>query len=381
MKAQNTEFYIGLSVWLLDLCIAYGMWFSGDQDADITRSVTIANGLLVAGLYLMFLIGHSVSYGFIVSSSTRLTKIFGLTISSLAVLGLTIFFFFGMVALLATLIVIQLVNYIDEKPAFVFAILVPCFGVLVDVLLGREFEYPIIIIYGTFNILALLTNLRFISERTAKQESEMLVRELKATQMLLSATTKRDERLRIGRDLHDSLGHQLTALILQLEVASHVSDEKKTQHLEQARSISNSLLSDVRATVAEFRNEKDFKLDGALETLTQGLPELRVELKIELDETLVDARQAEVIFRCVQEALTNIVKHSNANTCDINLSIEAHSIVLSIRDNGQSSTTIIPGNGLIGMQERVVKIGGELDYQATERGFSLTAKFPVNVVM
>ncbi len=381
MKKQNTEFYIGLSVWLLDLCVAYGMWFAGDQGVDITRPFTIANIALVACLYLMFLLGYLISYGFILSNSTRLTKLIGLSLSSLAVLGLTIFFFFDMVALLAMLLVIQLVKYIDEKPAFVFAILVPCFGVLVDVLIGREFQYTTIIIYGTFNILALLTNFRFISERDAKRESEQLVRELKATQILLSATTKRDERLRIGRDLHDSLGHQLTALNLQLEVASHVSEEKKTLHLQQARSISNSLLSDVRATVAEFRNEKDFKLDEALESLTQGLPELRVELKIELDETLVDARQAEVIFRCVQEALTNIVKHSNANSCDINLSIEAHAIVLSISENGHSSAQIVPGNGLIGMQERVVNIGGELDYQATETGFSLTAKFPINVVM
>jgi signal transduction histidine kinase len=381
MKTKNTEFYIGLFVWLLDLSVAYGMWIVGDQDVDITRPVTTANIALVSGLYLLFLVGHLIAHGFLLKKDNRLNKILGLVISGAAVFGLTIFFFFGMVALLATLIIIQLVNYIDEKPAFIAAILVPCFGVLVDVLMERTFDYTIIIIYGTFNILALLTNFRFISERDAKRESEQLVRELKATQILLSATTKRDERLRIGRDLHDSLGHQLTALNLQLEVASHVSEEKKTQHLQQARSISNSLLSDVRATVAEFRNEKDFKLDGALETLTQGLPELRVELKIELDETLVDARQAEVIFRCVQEALTNIVKHSNANACDIKLSIEAHSIVLSIGDNGQSSAKIVPGNGLIGMQERVVKIGGELDYQATGNGFGLTAKFPVNVVM
>jgi signal transduction histidine kinase len=205
------------------------------------------------------------------------------------------------------------------------------------------------------------------------------VRELKATQILLSATTKRDERLRIGRDLHDSLGHQLTALSLQLEVASHVREEEKTRHLQQARAISNTLLTDVRATVSEFRDKKDFELGKALETLTQGLPELHVELDIGLDETLIDARQVEVIFRCVQEALTNVVKHSNASTCDINLSTEEQSIVLSVKDNGQNSAQIHPGNGLTGMMERVVKIGGKLDYQALENSFNLNARFPINV--
>ncbi len=195
----------------------------------------------------------------------------------------------------------------------------------------------------------------------------------------MSATTKRDERLRISRDLHDTLGHKLTALKLQLEVASHVKDEARDQHLQQAMEISNTLLSDVRATVTEFRNKKDFDLGKALETLTQGLTELRVKLFIDLDEALIDARQVEVIFRCVQEALTNIVKHSNASACEISLSIEAQSIVLSVQDNGQNSEQVHPGNGLTGMMERVVKIDGELDYQALENGFNLTARFPINI--
>jgi signal transduction histidine kinase len=300
-------------------------------------------------------------------------------LSSVAVLGLTVFFFFAMVALLAVLIIIQLPHYINEKLSLVVAILVPCLGLLVDVLLQREFDYTIIIIYGTFNILALLTNFRLIAERKAKSESEQLVRELEATQILLSATTKRDERTRIARDLHDALGHQLTALSLQLEVASHVKDEAQKQYLQQAKAISSTLLSEVRATVSELRIKKDSSLGEALETLTQGLPNLRVQLVIDLDEELIDPRQAEVIFRCVQEALTNIVKHSHANLCDINLSIASQSLVLSIKDNGQNSAPILPGNGLTGMKERVANIGGTLDYQVLEKSFNLTVKIPLNM--
>lgn len=378
MKTHKTEFYIGLFVWLLDILVAYGMWLSGDPEANITRDITFANIALVAGLYLLFLVGYLLSYGVLVKNSSRVIKIMGLMLSSVAVLGLAIFFFFAMVALLAMLIIIQLVKYIDEKPAFVAAILVPCMGVFVDVLMGREFQYTIIIIYGTFNILALLANFRLISERTAKRESEQLVRELKATQLLLAATTKRDERLRIGRDLHDSLGHQLTALSLQLEVASHVKDAEKSQHLQQAKAISNTLLTDVRATVSEFRNTKDFELGKALETLTQGLPGLPVELNIGLDETLIDARQVEVIFRCVQEAMTNVIKHSNASHCYINLYKEEPFIVLSIKDNGRNSVPIRPGNGLTGMMERVTNIGGQLEYKDTDSGFHLYARLPIN---
>jgi signal transduction histidine kinase len=379
MKKQDSEFYIVIAVWLLSLIIACVMWLVGDETVDISRSITFSNIALVACLYLLFLFGFLLSHGLVIEDNNNLTKVLGLALSSFAVLGLSVFFFFGMVALLSTMLVMQLVHYLDEKIAFVMGILVPSLGVLVDVLLGREFEYPIIVIYGTFNVLVLLTVFRLIAEGKAKSESEQLVRELKATQILLSATTKRDERLRISRDLHDTLGHKLTALKLQLEVASHVKDEARDQHLQQAMEISNTLLSDVRATVTEFRNKKDFDLGKALETLTQGLTELRVKLFIDLDEALIDARQVEVIFRCVQEALTNIVKHSNASACEISLSIEAQSIVLSVQDNGQNSEQVHPGNGLTGMMERVVKIDGELDYQALENGFNLTARFPINI--
>lgn len=379
MKEQKTEFYIGLFVWLLDLSVAYGMWFSNDPDANISHPFTLANIALVASLYLMFLLGQLMTYGFLIKKNTRLIKVSGLMLSSAAVVALTVFLFFGMVALLATLIVIQLIKFIDEKPAYVVAILVPCLGVIIDALLGRGFEYPIIIIYGTFNILALLANFRLISERQAKRESEQLVRELKATQLLLTATTKRDERVRIGRDLHDSLGHQLTALSLQLEVASHVSEDEKAQHLKQAKAISNTLLTDVRATVSEFRNKKDLELGRALEALTQGLPGLIVKLDIGLDEALIDARQVEVIFRCVQEAMTNVIKHSNASSCYINLYTQGEFIVLLIKDDGQNSLPVLSGNGLTGMMERIEKIGGELNYQALENSFNLTVKFPINI--
>ncbi len=379
MKTQKTEFFIGLFVCLLDLLVAYGMWISGDSRAHIPHPLTLVNITLVASLYLLFLFGYFLSFGYLLKKNTLFSQALGLIISAIAVLGLTLFFFFGMVALLATLIIIQLVKYFDDKTAYMIAILVPCIGVFIGVLRGLDFEYTTIIIYGTFNVLALQANFRLISENREKSKSEQLVRELKATQLLLSATSKRDERLRISRDLHDSLGHQLTALNLQLEVASHVEEEKRIKHMQHAKFIGNSLLNDVRSSVSEFRNEKDFALDKALKALTQGLTGIHLELDITLDENFMDIRQVEVVFRCTQEAITNVIKHSNANTCVITLSQEEAFIILSVNDNGHNTQVCHFGNGLTGMMERVVSIGGTLDYQASEKGFNLTIKLPVNV--
>jgi signal transduction histidine kinase len=377
MKTQRTEFTVGLLVWLLDIAVAFTMWLTGDPDAAITHAVTLSNVIWVASLYGLFLAGYVISYGTFLAAGNRRGRIFGLILASAAVLGLTVFFFFGMVALLATLLIIQLAKYIDEKPALGIAILVPWLGVLVDVALGKSFDYTVIVIYGAFNVLALLANIRLRAERKAKRESVQLVRELTATQILLSATAKRDERLRIARDLHDALGHQLTALSLQLEVASHVEGDTQRQHLQRAKAISANLLSEVRETVAEFRVDKDMSLGKSLEALTQGLPQLSVKLSMDLDEALIDARQAEVIFRCVQEGLTNTARHSNASTCTIKLSNSAESIIVTIEDNGTNPAPVELGNGLTGMTERVAGLGGELTIASSANGFKLAAELPI----
>jgi signal transduction histidine kinase len=377
MKTQRTEFTVGLLVWLLDIAVAFFMWLTGDPDAAIAHAVTLSNIIWVASLYALFLAGYVISYGLFLGVGNRRGRIFGLILASAAVLGLTVFFFFGMVALLATLLIIQLAKYIDEKPALAIAILVPWIGVLIDVTLGKSFDYTVIVIYSAFNVLALLANIRLRAERKAKRQSVQLVRELTATQILLSATAKKDERLRIARDLHDALGHQLTALSLQLEVASHVKDDTQKQHLQRAKAISANLLSEVRETVAEFRVEKDSSLGKSLEALTQGLPYLSVELSMDLDEALIDARQAEVIFRCVQEGLTNTAKHSNASTCTIKLSSSAEAILVTIEDNGTNSAPAEPGNGLNGMIERVAGLGGELTVTSSNDGFKLAVELPI----
>jgi len=250
--------------------------------------------------------------------------------------------------------------------------------------LDKSFDYPIIayptiLIYGSFNFFSLLTHYHLIDETDAKEKSDQVLRELKATQSLLNATTKRNERLRIARDLHDSLGHQLTALSLQLEVAGHVSDDAKDAHLNEAKAISRALLFDVRETVSDIRKKNDVELGVALSSLTQGIPNLGVTLAIDVEESSVEASQVEVIFRCVQESITNIAKHSNATHCIINIFNERDFIVIKIKDNGSNVSVIKPGNGLNGMAERIKDIGGSLKYSGSSNGFKLNVKLPSNL--
>jgi signal transduction histidine kinase len=383
LKTYNKEFYIGLTVWLLGVVSGYGMWL-GDTRISIPFEASLVNILIVGALYLLFLLGHLITHGFFsFISGSRRVRIVGVILSSLAVLGLTLCLFFAIVALFSTLIVTQLAQYIDKKKAYLLAVLVPCLGIAIDLFYGRTLDYPVvsypvILIYGTFNILALLAHFHLIDEQKLKDETLLLLRELKATQSLLKATTERNERIRIARDLHDSLGHQLTALSLQLEVASHIDDDAKDIHLEQAKKISKSLLSDIRETVSDIRRKDDRELAVALRALVTGIPNLEVSLEMNLDESCVDATQVEVIFRSVQEALTNVAKHSKADRCQISLNNDSAFINIDIMDNGEKVEAIEPGNGLKGMAERINNMGGELMYLSRKCGFYIRIRLPIS---
>jgi signal transduction histidine kinase len=377
MRKLGTEFCIGIGVWALEVPISYGLWFAGNE-VDILMPVTPLNIVVVACLFLAFLVGFLISHGFFQFPLKRSTQVLGLVLSMAATLGLSLFFFFGMVGLMAMMVIIQLTNIVDQTRGLIIAVAIPALFVAFDTLLGKNFDFTEVVVYGIVNLLAILTSYGLVAEQKAKLEAEQLVRELKATQILLSATTKRDERLRIARDLHDALGHQLTALSLQLEVASHVSETDKQKHILQAQKIGGSLLYSVRETVSEIRQKRDMDLRDALTALIQGVTGITVKVKMDLDESMADARQMEVIFRCVQEALTNTVKHSAASECEIELSSTEEYFLLSVKDNGSNTGEVEAGNGLKGMTERVASIDGELTFNNSADGFVLNVKLPIH---
>ena len=373
---HNTEFYVGAGVWLLTILIAYVFWLNGDPNVQLALSPA---NLAVAGtLFGLYLGGYLVSHGVLGDRPGRSQKTMGILVSAVATTFLSAFvFFFGMMGCMAMMVIVQLATLVSRRWAMAAAVAIPVAFVFADYWLDKDYEPTNIAVYGIVNVLALLTSYRAIAERDAKLESQQLVRELKATQMLLSATSKRDERLRIARNLHDILGHQLTALSLQLEVANHVEGEAKAEHIMNAQNISSSLLSNVRETVSEFREENDLSLREAMSVLAEGIPGLQVAVSLDWDDSLPNERQIEVLFRCAQEALTNIAKHSDATRCDILVSNDEKNLTLDVRDNGRSTNEIKPGNGLRGMLERVQRIDGELGYANGSDGFVLSIKLPL----
>ena len=218
----------------------------------------------------------------------------------------------------------------------------------------------------------------------ARDEQRRLNAELRATRALLAESARVNERTRISRELHDLLGHHLTALSLNLEVASHMTEGRAQEHVRQAHTLARLLLTDVREAVSQLRDASGgIDLAAALRPLADHVPALDIALEVESPLAIDDPERAHVVLRCTQEIITNAVRHANARQLRIRVWREAGAIVLEAHDDGQGADGLVPGNGLRGMRERIRQCGGTLDIQ-TRRGdgfrlrLSIPATTPVN---
>ncbi len=201
--------------------------------------------------------------------------------------------------------------------------------------------------------------------------------ELRATQQLLADSSRLAERLHISRELHDAVGHHLAVLSLSLELAALRANGPAAPPVREAQAVAKLLLADVRDTVSSLRHHRPVDLRRALLTLVAGTSEPRIHLALPDQAELADPSQAHAVFRCVQEAITNAVRHAGARNVWIDLAREPGRLELRIRDDGRGAPEATPGNGLTGMRERLEAAGGglEIDRQPGQ-GFRLSAWLP-----
>lgn len=234
---------------------------------------------------------------------------------------------------------------------------------------------------GLYLSLATLTFITsFVARRQteAREELRVVNSELRATQLLLAEGERAGERLRISRELHDVVGHHLTALTLNLEVATHLVTGKALEHVKQAQSISKLLLADVRQVVSALRGSDTVDLDKTLRELVASAPAPVVHLKLPDPFRIADARRAQVLVRLTQEILTNTMRHARARNLWIEFSLDGNDVELVARDDGRGTEKVKAGNGLTGMRERLEIFGGSLDIETRPGfGFVVLARLPL----
>jgi signal transduction histidine kinase len=215
-------------------------------------------------------------------------------------------------------------------------------------------------------------------EESARLELARVNAELRMASALLEVSARSAERLRIARELHDVLGHHLTALSLQLEVASHLALGEAKKPVEEAKQIAKLLLREVREVVSDLRDENPVDLEPVLRTLASSIARPVITLVIEGALLVRDPLVAQTAIRCVQEIVTNTVRHASARTLKFVLTQGGEAISIRAADDGIGTADIRPGNGLFGMKERVTALGGTIEMtSAPGKGFAIDISLPL----
>lgn len=216
--------------------------------------------------------------------------------------------------------------------------------------------------YVAFGLFAMLVGYLRRQEMTARRELARERAVLLATQSLLEDATRVNERMRIAREVHDAIGHGLTAASINLELAARTHDATR---IESARDAVSSTLVELRGLVGAMRTDATVDLRAALRALCAGIREPTIVLDVADELDIADEARAHVLFRCVQEAVTNAMKHARARRVEVAIARDDAVIRVTVRDDGVgAATTTTFGNGLSGLRERLTEVGGGLEVSA-----------------
>ncbi|POX48295.1 sensor histidine kinase [Streptomyces sp. Ru72] len=196
-----------------------------------------------------------------------------------------------------------------------------------------------------------------------------------------------EERLRIARELHDSLTHQISVIKVQSEVAVHVA-RKRGEHVPEAllaiQEAGREATRELRATLQALRDDDTTPprgLDHVPELVERARRSgLEATLTIEGQRHDVPTAVGRTVYRIVQESLTNIARHADAGTASVRIDCRPDLLALRIDDDGKATpdTAPQPGVGLLGMRERVTALGGRLRAEPRrEGGFTIQAELPL----
>jgi signal transduction histidine kinase len=214
----------------------------------------------------------------------------------------------------------------------------------------------------------------------ARRQQQLAVtnQELVDLQSEIKESAKFEERFRLSRELHDAAGHYLTSLSIQLEIAQHRAAEAASPSIARAQLITRVLLAEIRESVSAWREDEIRDLSIALRQLLQDVTGVQTHLATEGDLAHVPASVAHGLYRCAQEAVTNVLRHSEAKNLWIELTKQKAVVQLAIKDDGRGCSELTKGNGLHGIQSRVKEMHGTLEFPSLGReGFVIALSVPI----
>ncbi|HEY0735189.1 MAG TPA: sensor histidine kinase [Herpetosiphonaceae bacterium] len=228
------------------------------------------------------------------------------------------------------------------------------------------------------------------SRRALRAEQEQIARLIEQEHAYRAEQRVQAERVRMARDLHDIIGHSISVISLHADVAREAiggDNDQARQALAHIRAASSATMRELRTTVKLLRSPAGEQADPSIaslahlptliESATAGGLHLDVQLDGDLDSLPATVQVA--VYRIIQEALTNMLRHAAATQAALTIAVDANLLQLRIVDNGQGACgAIVPGSGIAGMRERARLLGGTLAaHSCASGGFEVRATFPL----
>lgn len=241
-------------------------------------------------------------------------------------------------------------------------------------------------------ILFILYMVLFISQQTSeKQEILNLNQQLQQANEQLriyaeesAHTAQVQERNRLAREIHDTLGHVLTGITAGADACIQMMDDSPEMARHQMELIADTArngMNDVRRSVKALRPDSLEKenLSGALNKMCTSMAQssgTQIQLEESLAGLTLSQDEEDCVYRTVQEGITNAIRHGHATRVQVRCHIEDGVLEVSVKDNGIGCKSVTPGFGLQHMQERMLMLGGTFWYENSD-GFCIRAEIPL----
>jgi two-component system sensor histidine kinase DesK len=245
---------------------------------------------------------------------------------------------------------------------------------------GFATENPVFITQLPFVLLSMIGVILLPVNTYNKNKRDKLEGQLEDANKRISELVKLEERQRIARDLHDTLGQKLSLIGLKSDLASKLLYQDPNlalAELKDVRQTARTALKEVREMVTQMRGTR---LEDEIFRVKQILKAAQIEYALEGDPNLTNISliTENVVSMCLKEAVTNVVKHSQASSCSVSIDPARTELVVKVKDNGigiGDEARQTRGNGLRGMKERLEFVNGSMD-MISDQGTTIVMRVP-----
>jgi len=251
---------------------------------------------------------------------------------------------------------------------------------IITINLGFVTKNAVIITQLPFVLISLIAVILLPVTTYNRNKSDKLQEQLEDANKRISDLVKLEERQRIARDLHDTLGQKLSLIGLKSDLAVKLMTKNPSQaqnEMNDVRVTARSALKEVRKMVTQMRGAR---VEDEIFRIKQILEAAEIEFTLEGDSRLPDTSllNENVVSMCLKEAVTNVVRHSSASACSVKIEPSPAGLRITVHDNGigiADTNVRMRGNGLRGMKERLDFVNGSLDIQS-DRGTTVIINVP-----